>query len=79
MPEPLKVGDIHKSLKAQVEASQKIYQTVVDLADIADQLDDAWKQKLEQLMQDLVKVGDSLSENVDETTKLVQKSLQPAR
>lgn len=82
MLEPIKVGDIHKSLKTQVEASQKIYQTVVALADIADlvksNIDDTTRKTLERIMQDLVDIGDALSKNVDETTKRIQKSIEPA-
>ena len=83
MPEPLSVGDIHKNLKAQAEASQKIYQMVVELANIADEakskLDDALKRRLAQVTEDLLNVGDALSESIDETSKRILKSLETAR
>ena len=80
MPEPLRVGDLYKSLNAQAEASQKIYKAIVDLTDIDTNLNDEMSKKnLERILQELVKVADDLSKNVDDTTKLVQKSLEPAR
>lgn len=80
MPEPLTVGDIHKGLKAQAKASQRIYETVVELANIAHaanaNLGGALNKRLDQVIRELSDVADSLSYNIDEVTQHVLKSLK---